>query len=690
MDRAAFALHVPSRGCCASARRVAGARSWRSSGPGNNGGDTLYAGAHLARRGVRCAPSATSRVHEGGLAALRGAGGRGAAARRAAVESAAAPRRGADVVLDGLLGIGAGGSRAARARRATLVEALAGRCGRARSSSPSTCRAASGSTTGAARDRSLAADLTVTFGAAKPGLLLPPADARAGRVEVVDLGLGLAGAARRRAARAGRRRRALAGAGAPTRRSTRAGVLGVVAGTRAYPGAAVLTSSAAVRAGVGMVRYLGTSGTAVVAARPEVVAGDGRVQAWVSARASPRRTGRGGASGGRARAVLARGERPWSTRGALAAAARRVGPPVVLTPHAGELARLLDAARGGGRAGRTSRRSRCAGRGARASSPARRCCSRARSPSSRARRERSTRRPTRRPGSRRPGRATCWPGCWARCSPGRADAVHADPSLVAALAAAAALVHGARRTGRTPAGRCRRSRSPTRCPAPSRSCSRAVTLTARARRPRGRRSRAGRAAARDRRRTRGRQVDRLRGDRRRRRRPPWSSSPWTASTSHRRELERLGRAGRKGAPDTFDAGGFVALLGDCATPGADGLRPRVPARAAQRGRRGPSPCRTRRRWSSSRGTTCCSTTDGFAPVRGHARPDLVPRARRGLRLDAARGAARRVRQGARGRPGVALGPDERNARPASPAADGARPTVRDARPTRRRVLPVDR
>lgn len=35
------------------------------------------------------------------------------------------------------------------------------------------------------------------------------------------------------------------------------------------------------------------------------------------------------------------------------------------------------------------------------------------------------------------------------------------------------------------------------------------------------------------------------------------------------ELERLGRAGRKGAPDTFDGAGFVALLHRLRTPGTD-------------------------------------------------------------------------------------------------------------------------
>src|SRR5215475_9636304 len=46
-------------------------------GPGDNGGDALYAGAMLARRGARVEAVAVSdAVHEAGLAALRAAGGR--------------------------------------------------------------------------------------------------------------------------------------------------------------------------------------------------------------------------------------------------------------------------------------------------------------------------------------------------------------------------------------------------------------------------------------------------------------------------------------------------------------------------------------------------------------------------------------------------------------------------------------
>jgi hydroxyethylthiazole kinase-like uncharacterized protein yjeF len=64
------------------------------------------------------------------------------------------------------------------------------------------------------------------------------------------------------------------------------GVVGVVAGSARYPGAGVLCSGAAVAATSGMVRYVGTAASQVVSHFPEVVASDepekaGKVQAWV-------------------------------------------------------------------------------------------------------------------------------------------------------------------------------------------------------------------------------------------------------------------------------------------------------------------------------------------------------------------------------------------------------------------------
>ncbi|WP_456826444.1 NAD(P)H-hydrate epimerase, partial [Cellulomonas sp. P5_E12] len=78
MERAAFALHVHVARALEELRgRVAGSRVVVLAGSGNNGGDALYAGALLARRGAEVHAVLTSeRAHEGGLAALRAGGGR--------------------------------------------------------------------------------------------------------------------------------------------------------------------------------------------------------------------------------------------------------------------------------------------------------------------------------------------------------------------------------------------------------------------------------------------------------------------------------------------------------------------------------------------------------------------------------------------------------------------------------------
>lgn len=352
MARAAFALHVEVVRVLRERRgRVSGAAVVALVGPGSNGGDTLHAAAHLARRGVRVLAVATSdRVHDAGLAAALAAGVRvvgvadGAPGRPVWVGDAVAEAYAADVVLDGLLGIGGrGGLRAEAAEVVTLLAELA-------ADDPGPAVVAVDLPSGVGVDDGtlpgpvLPADLTVTFGAAKPAALLPPADARAGRLRVVDLGLGLAGAPA--AVRlAPRDVAALWPVPEGDAQKYGRGVLGVVAGTPAYPGAAVLTVTAAERAGVGMVRFVGSPGVTatVVAARPEVVAGEGRVQAWaVGPGVDPED-----------RAAVARVEDALDAAGAgvvplvadagaLAALPERLAPWIVLTPHAGELARLLE------------------------------------------------------------------------------------------------------------------------------------------------------------------------------------------------------------------------------------------------------------------------------------------------------------------------------------------------------------
>jgi hydroxyethylthiazole kinase-like uncharacterized protein yjeF len=122
-------------------------------------------------------------------------------------------------------------------------------------------------------------------------------------------------------------------------------VLGVVAGSDAYPGAAVLACKGALAAGVGMVRYLGPPDVAdlVRQACPEVVCSDGavadtHVQAWL--------VGSGLDDSDeqqlqRARDAADSGLPTIADAGALPALPDVLAPQVILTPHAGELSALL-------------------------------------------------------------------------------------------------------------------------------------------------------------------------------------------------------------------------------------------------------------------------------------------------------------------------------------------------------------
>ncbi len=284
MGRAADGLaHI----CAALLGHTYGARVVLLVGSGDNGGDALLAGARLARRGVRVdAVLLGGTAHADGLAALHAAGGRSLALDSAAdsVAEGAAAAAGlvaaADLVVDGIVGIG--GRGALREHAALLVEQVdAAGAWRVAVDLPSGVDADTGHVAGAA----FTADVTVTFGTLKPGLLVAPGQARAGVVELVDIGLGpwLAGGADGPALAVVETADVAAAwpvPGPDDDKYTR-GVLGVVAGSTTYPGAAVLCVGAALKAGVGMVRYLGDASEQVLARWPEVVVGAGHVQAWV-------------------------------------------------------------------------------------------------------------------------------------------------------------------------------------------------------------------------------------------------------------------------------------------------------------------------------------------------------------------------------------------------------------------------
>lgn len=130
------------------------------------------------------------------------------------------------------------------------------------------------------------------------------------------------------------------------------GVLGMLTGSSRYPGAAVLGVEAALRTGVGMVRYLGAARAAalVLQRRPEAVTAPGRVQAWVIGSgmglvgADPSGVAGEGSDPETAelvRAALASGHPLIIDAGAIAPTVLAAATgPVIITPHAGELARL--------------------------------------------------------------------------------------------------------------------------------------------------------------------------------------------------------------------------------------------------------------------------------------------------------------------------------------------------------------
>ncbi|GAA2004335.1 NAD(P)H-hydrate dehydratase [Nakamurella flavida] len=312
-------------------------------GPGNNGGDALLAGALLRRRGlaVTAVLTAPDRTHAVALAEFRRRAGRVLAADSRGVAGLIS---GADAIVDGLVGLSA--RPPLRSPMDALVTAANESAAvRVAVDLPSGVDPATGTVDGPV----FAADVTVTFGAVKTGLLvtdaagqlicdpigMDPADAPGVGVDAVAL-------------TEGDLDRWLPGPGTTDDKYS-GGLVGIVAGSPGYPGAAVLCTGGAVRTRPGMVRYAGAQGGAVLARWPEVVAsetpdGAGRVQAWV--------VGPGLGTDDRAmellRFVLGEDVPVLVDADALTLLAQhpdllagRAGRPTVLTPHEREFARIF-------------------------------------------------------------------------------------------------------------------------------------------------------------------------------------------------------------------------------------------------------------------------------------------------------------------------------------------------------------
>ncbi|KQY56583.1 MULTISPECIES: NAD(P)H-hydrate dehydratase [unclassified Nocardioides] len=288
-------------------------------GSGDNGGDALYAGAMLARRG--CAVEAvllSTRVHEAGLATLRRAGG-----------LVREPGGGArpDVLVDGIVGIG--GRPGLRPEAVAELAAYDG-VPVVAVDVPSGVDVDTGETPGP----HVVADVTVTFGTHKVAHLVDPAALACGTVALVDLGLDLpeAGVESLQPADIAR----LVPRPGPDAHKYTRGVVGLRTG-EAFAGAGLLSAAGASCGLAGMVRYVGPLEVAeqVLAAHPEVLVGAGRVQAWVVG------SGGGADAVDERAAALCDGVPVVLDADALVDLPADLPEGVVLTPHAGELARML-------------------------------------------------------------------------------------------------------------------------------------------------------------------------------------------------------------------------------------------------------------------------------------------------------------------------------------------------------------
>lgn len=326
MERAAFAIAARAADVLISlAGRVYGSSVLIVVGPGANGGDGLLAGAQLARRGAQVfALAVTERWHTQAMATFISAGG------RVIDRSQVAPMH---LVIDAIYGIGGRGPL--DASLLTLFGSETDQPFVLSIDLPSGVEPDSGAISGAAVD----ADLTMATGALKAAHLIDPARHSCGVVELIDLDLPL---------------------GAPwisswqgadiaalfdrlaispiTADKYRRGVLTLFAGSAMYPGAGALAARGALAMGVGMIRH---HGPALLDEVPEIVMVDGQSDALAIG------PGLTEADRDKARELLGRHLPAVVDAAAVTwVSSQKVDPlTTVITPHAGELARLLQVGR---------------------------------------------------------------------------------------------------------------------------------------------------------------------------------------------------------------------------------------------------------------------------------------------------------------------------------------------------------
>ena len=252
--------------------RIYGSRVIGLVGKGNNGGDTLWALSFLAARGVHIEAVAITaepdQLHPAARTAFRTAGGR----FTTRIDHAT------DVVLDGVFGTGFSGTFDMPTYLADRNLHTPDTAGIIACDIPSGVHADTGNIPGA----SLQADVTVTFGGPKVGLLAGAGAHHAGRIHLIDIGIGPELTAVEDPWWVAEQTDVARYYGAPrwdAHKYSR-GVLSVVAGSPEYPGAAVLVVQAATATGVGYLSLVAEPPRGkivadhVIAATPQVVVED--------------------------------------------------------------------------------------------------------------------------------------------------------------------------------------------------------------------------------------------------------------------------------------------------------------------------------------------------------------------------------------------------------------------------------
>ena len=373
-DRAAIEAGTPAsvlmdragRAVARAAIGVAGGRYGKKAavvcGKGNNGGDGFVAARVLKREGlgIRClavgdveASTGAAREHLDGMRKSA-----------VAVEPFEAARvAGVDVIVDAIFGTGFKG--AVEGEPAQAIEAMSSSGGKIVAVDiPSGVAGATGSVEGPA----VRADITVSMAAQKIGTAVGEGAVRSGRVEVVDIGIPVEGADVF-LSEAGDVARVLPSRELDAHKRS-GGAVALLVGSRGMTGAAILTATGAVRMGAGYATVGGTAevNEAIASTVPEVLSSVVTDQdvlgpealggfAEVMDRADALAIGPGVGQGESQRAlvekVLDEVELPVVLDAdALNVLAKhtdaliRRARPTVLTPHPGELSRLLECSTG--------------------------------------------------------------------------------------------------------------------------------------------------------------------------------------------------------------------------------------------------------------------------------------------------------------------------------------------------------